>query len=169
MPEPRARLSCLLLLSALAACSRDAEPLRTAGPEAPVAAAPSRPRAAPMPPPALPALPLARQAEDGVRSHLGNPMACEDVPRGRRCRYAQASTDIVYIDGVADWITVEDLGGAPFSAAALARVGLPTDEDPIETGPDRIRWQNLAGFREVVLHRAPDGRAARLELKTATL
>lgn len=118
---------------------------------------------------AMDARPLAGQAEIGVRSLLGNPTACEDVDNGRRCRYAHAATDITYIDGMADWITVDDLGDAPFSAAALARVGLPTDEDPIESTPELIRWQNLGGYREVTLHAGPDGRADRLELKMATL
>lgn len=118
---------------------------------------------------ALDARPLAGQAEIGVRSLLGNPSGCEDVPKGRTCRYAQAGTEITYIDGMADWISVDDLGDAPFSAAALARVGLPTTDDPIESTAQFIRWQNLAGYREVTLHAGPGGRAARIEMKMATL
>lgn len=118
---------------------------------------------------ALDARPLAGQAEIGVRSLLGNPSGCEDAPKGRTCRYARAGTEITYIDGMADWISVTDLGGAPFSAAALARVGLPTTDDPIESTPQFIRWQNLAGYREVTLHAGPGGRAARIEMKMATL
>lgn len=118
---------------------------------------------------ALDTRPLAGQAELGVRSLLGNPTGCEDVPKGRACRYAQAATEITYIDGMADWIVVGDLGDAPFSAAALARVGLPTTDDPIESTPQFIRWQNLAGYREVTLHAGPGGRAARIEMKMATL
>jgi hypothetical protein len=118
---------------------------------------------------AVNARPLAGQAEIGIRAQLGNPSACEDVQKGRRCRYAQGGTDVTYIDGMADWISVDDLRDAPFSAAALAQVGLPTNEDPIESTPQVIRWQNLAGFREVTLHAGPDGRAARIQMKMATL
>lgn len=117
----------------------------------------------------LDARPLAGQAEIGIRSLLGNPSACEDVQKGRKCRYAQGATDVTYIDGMADWISVEDLAGAPFSAEALARVGLPTNEDPIESTPQLIRWQNLGGFREVTLHAGPGGRAARIDMKMSTL
>lgn len=165
----------LLAASLLAAggCQRDAPPSPTSVDAPPAMATPSAPM------PARPghtagalavyARPLAGQAEIGIRSALGNPSACEDVPKGRRCRYAQGGTDVVYVDGIADWIVVDDLGGAPFSAAALARVGLPVDEDPLESTPQLIRWQNLAGFREVTLYPSPDGRAGRIEMKTATL
>ena len=117
----------------------------------------------------LDARPLAGQGEIGVRAVLGNPTACQDVAKGRTCRYAHAATDITYIDGAADWIVVDDIGGAPFSPAALARVGLPTDEEPIEASPQMLRWQNLAGYREVTLYPGPDGRAGRIEMKMATL
>lgn len=118
---------------------------------------------------ALDARPIAGQAEIGVRSLLGNPSGCEDVNKGRKCRYAAAGTDITYIDGMADWVSVDTLGDAPFSAAALARVGLPTNEEPIESTPQFIRWQNLGGFREVTLHAGPGGRAARIDMKMSTL
>lgn len=177
------RLLCITLLCALtlAACKRDQAPSTTAAEDAsadaPEAALRTqvgdlmggqgmRPTG---PPVALDARPLAGQAEIGVRSLLGNPSGCEDVPKGRTCRYAQAGTEITYIDGMADGIRVDDLGDAPFSPAALARVGLPTTDDPIESTPQFIRWQNLAGYREVTLHAGPGGRAARIEMKMATL
>lgn len=115
------------------------------------------------------ARPLAGQAETGIRALLGAPHACEDVANGRRCRYARGATDIVFIDGMADWITVADLGGAPFAPAALARVGLPTDVAPAESTPELMRWQNLGGFREVTLHAGPAGTASRIELRMMAL
>lgn len=115
------------------------------------------------------ARPLAGQAEMGVQALLGAPDACEDVAKGPKCRYARGATEIVFIDGMADWITVADMAGAPFSPAALARVGLPTDVAPVESTPEMMRWQNLGGFREVTLHAAPGGMAGRIELKMMAL
>lgn len=117
---------------------------------------------------ALDARPLAGQAEIGVRSLLGNPDSCKDIATGRTCRYARGGTEVTYIDGMADWIIVDDLGGAPFSAAALAKVGLPVDE-PMQSSPQMLRWENHAGFRQITLYPDPQGRAGRLEMKMATL
>lgn len=178
------RLPMLILLaSALPGCGRDeagagldATPATTAGRDAAATArdlpagAPRAGMSAPSPGRVVvDARPLAGQAELGIRSLLGNPTTCEDVSKGRRCSYAQNGTDVVFVDGMADWITVADLGHAPFSPAALARVGLPTNEDPIESTPELMRWQNIAGFREVTLYAGPAGQAGRIEMKMATL
>lgn len=133
-----------------------------------------------IPPPAAPAVPgaavgasadvrpLAGQSEAAIRTLLGTPSGCEDVPRGRRCTYPRGQSEIVYIDGIADHIVLGDLGGAPFEPATIARIGLPVEE-PLEVTPQAIRWQNVGGMREIVLERGPDGRAARFVIKTMTL
>lgn len=175
LSHARGRALTVVVLAALCAgCERDdthgSAPATGSSPPETSTTAPASPapRAA-APAPTLDTRPLAGQAEIGVRAVLGNPSSCDDVAKGRTCRYAHASTDITYIDGMADWIALDDLGGAPFSAAALARVGLPTNEDPVESSAQLIRWQNIGGYREVTLYPAPDGRAGRIEMKRSTL
>lgn len=91
---------------------------------------------------------LAGKTRAQLQALLGAAEHCETSLYSSRCRYAPGNTEIVFIDGKADWITVNDLGETPFAAAALGRIGLG------ETPPDRrenseLIWNNLDGLREV--------------------
>lgn len=178
MPR-RAAIPTLLVLPlalALAACGRD-EPAGSGGGEqaaAPAATGAARAAADAGAPAAgiaraavVDARPLVGQGEAGVRTLLGTPLGCEEVPGGRRCRYAQAGAEVLYIDGMADHIVINDLAGAPFEPATIGRIGLAGAE-PLEVGQDAIRWQNEGGMRSIVLERGPDGRAGRLVIKAMT-
>jgi hypothetical protein len=161
----RARLAPLLALALLAACSREQPPAEpgsagTAEAAPDVGATPAAPSGP------IDVRPLAGQAEAGVAALLGAPQACADVAQGRRCTYARG-VEIVYINGMADHMVVADLGGAPFEAATIARIGLAGAE-PQQADADAIRWQNAGGMREIVLERGADGRAGRFVIKAMT-
>ena len=170
-------LLCLSTTLALAACGERAEPAAAPSADAPAPAVASTPSDVPdrslaagaMAPSGGPVdvRPLAGQAEAGVRAMLGEPTACTDVPQGRSCRYARGRAEVVFIDGMADWIRVGDLGGAPFDAASLQKLGIGP-ADPASKDATSIRWQNVDGFREVEMVAGAGGGIDHVQLKAMT-
>ncbi|WP_295687470.1 hypothetical protein [uncultured Nevskia sp.] len=79
---------------------------------------------------------------------LGPPWDCESSLYSRRCRYAPGSTEVVFIEGKADWLTVRSPGEVEFNASALTRIGL-VEKKPDQSTAEELIWTNLAGLREV--------------------
>lgn len=106
---------------------------------------------------------IAGRNEADVATVLGAPWDCETSLYSRRCRYAPGATEIVYIDGHADWLTVQALGEAALDDALLMRIGLVPKPAGTVAESERV-WTDLVGLREV---RAVgrDGRAEFLRIK----
>lgn len=106
---------------------------------------------------------IAGRSEAEVAATLGPPWDCESSLYSRRCHYAPGATEIVYIDGRADWLTVRALGDAALADDLLERIGL--EPKPAGEGSDRVRvWRTLGGLREVSAH-GHAGRADYLRIK----
>lgn len=106
---------------------------------------------------------IAGKAEAEVAAVLGPPWNCESTLHSRRCSYAPGSTEIVYIDGKADWLTVTALGESPLDDALLMRIGLKAAKPGIASDEERV-WTDLAGLREVRAYGVPE-RAQFLRIK----
>lgn len=91
---------------------------------------------------------IAGRTPDQLKAVLGAPLGCEDSLYSIRCNYSPGATEVVFIDGKADWITVKALGETKLDPAALPRIGL-AQTPPAITEPTRLLWSNLAGLREV--------------------
>ena len=85
-----------------------------------------------------------------VNKIIGVATKCIDSKYGKKCTYALAETEIVYINGKADWITVEGIDDIPFDSAAIESIGLPTIK-PTFKNSFTIRYSGIAGLREVSL------------------
>ncbi len=85
---------------------------------------------------------------DELRAVLGPPENCETSLYSSRCTYAPGQTEVVFIDGKADWITINALGETVFDAAALARIGL-SETKPTERSETELLWTSLPGLREL--------------------
>lgn len=106
---------------------------------------------------------VAGRAEAEVAAVLGPPWQCESSRYSRRCRYSPGATEVVYIEGKADWLTVTALGDAPLDDQLLMRIGL--QPAPAGTASDQERvWLTLGGLREVHAYGTPD-RAQFLRIK----
>ena len=68
--------------------------------------------------------------------------------------YKSGRIEVVFIEGVADLITVYRLEELPFSAAALEQLGLES-RSPTFSNQFVKRWNNIPGIRELSLF--PDG------------
>ncbi len=106
---------------------------------------------------------VAGKAEADVAAVLGPPTGCESSLHSRRCRYAPGATEIVYIDGKADWLTVIALGEAPLDDALLQRIGLKAAKAASASDEERV-WSALSGLREVRAYGTPE-RAQFLRIK----
>ena len=120
----------------------------------------------------LGALLLAGRSENDVAQGLGKPVGGEQTKYGPKLTYALASgatIEIVYINGMADWITMTPRPGKaiPFTAAAIEGIGFHP-ATPTFTSPDVIRWDNIQGLRQVSLHAGQGGTVGYFYVKVKT-
>ena len=85
-----------------------------------------------------------------VASILEKPGSCSKSKYGEKCSYAVGETEIVFINGKADWITVEGLDSIPFNQNALASLGI-TPKAPTFQNNFSLRWNSIMGIREITI------------------
>ena len=93
---------------------------------------------------------IAGKSENDVATYLGKPISCGSSKYGKKCQYEKGQTEIVFIQGKADWITVEGADNIPFSKIALGSLGLK-EARPSFTNDFTLRWEAIQGLREVSL------------------
>nr|VFK18224.1 MAG: hypothetical protein BECKLFY1418C_GA0070996_10408 [Candidatus Kentron sp. LFY] len=98
---------------------------------------------------------IAGKSKHQVDELLGKHTTCENIKYGEKCYYEKGKTEIVFIDGKADWITVNDMGYAPYSSKALEYLGISQRKPYFESKENGIRWNNIHGLREVLI--SPSG------------
>ena len=98
---------------------------------------------------------IAGKTPEVVAQVLGQPSS-EEIIKNKgevlpKKIYDNGDVEVVYVNGVADWITVYGHGDISYGPEALTQFGLtnlpPTFSNPVAT----IRWSNLPGFKEVNL------------------
>jgi hypothetical protein len=99
---------------------------------------------------------IAGKTEKEVATVLGEPTACETVKQGKKCLFKPGETEIVFISGKADWITVEALDAAPYSDDALSLLGLEKAAAAF-SNENTMRWETLPGLLEVSIFPAQSG------------
>ncbi len=93
-------------------------------------------------------LKIAGKSKAEVTTYLGKPSSCGNSKYGVKCQYVKGQTEIVFIKGKADWITIEDIDGIPFSKDALQVLGLK-NISPSFSNDIVIRWDSIQGLKEV--------------------
>ena len=93
---------------------------------------------------------IAGKSQSEVQVVLGAATSCSESKHGKKCFFEAGETEIVFIKGKADWITVEGFDNIAFDEKALDALGL------IPTTPDfknefTMRWISLEGYLEVSL------------------
>lgn len=61
---------------------------------------------------------------------------------------SKGETEIVFINGNADWITIEDIDEIPFNKSALSAIGLK-EARPSFSSNLTLRWNSIQGLMEV--------------------
>lgn len=93
---------------------------------------------------------IAGKSENEVAKYLGKPSSCGKSKQGKKCQYNKGETEIVFIQGKADWITVEGIDQIPFTNAALVALGLK-EAGPAFSNNFTKRWERIEDLREVSL------------------
>lgn len=91
---------------------------------------------------------ISGKPKKAINESLGNPTNCDNTKYGEKCSYSDGQTEIVFINGKADWITINNMGDAPYSKAALGYLGLE-EKQPDFSNANVMRWSNIQGLREV--------------------
>ncbi len=98
----------------------------------------------------LDVLKLAGKTKDDVATMIGSPLQCSSIKYGEKCAYEIAETEIVFIDGKADWITIEGIDAVPYSSDAIEVFGFKP-ADPSFENTFTMRWNNIEGLLSVSL------------------
>lgn len=99
---------------------------------------------------------IAGQSMKQVSEQLKAAPTCAKNKRGTKCDYNDGSIEIVYIDGKADWITVNGLEQVPFTDAGIMRLGF-SQKSPSFHSPMVMRWSSLPGVLEVSMFKGQTG------------
>jgi hypothetical protein len=91
---------------------------------------------------------IAGKTQKDVATVLGEPTTCETVKQGKKCFFKLGETEVVFISGKADWITVEALDTAPYSDEALPLLGLEKGTAAF-SNESTMRWETIPGLLEV--------------------
>src|SRR5690606_778647 len=67
---------------------------------------------------------IAGKSKEEVEALLGEPSSCGPTKHGERCVFDWRRLEIVYINGLADWITVRSIKGQPFSPSSVVLLGI---------------------------------------------
>ena len=81
---------------------------------------------------------------------------CAKNKYGTKCDYNDRRIEIVFIDGKADWITVNGLEQVPFTDAGIMRLGF-SEKSPAFRSPVVRRWNGLPGVLEVSMFKGQTG------------
>ena len=102
---------------------------------------------------------IAGKSQHDVAEILGAPTSEDTTPplsvenaskRYPQLTYRNGAVEIVFVDGKAEWITLNDMSNIPFSGRALSALGLP-NRDPEIANQFVIRWSNIPGIKGLSL------------------
>lgn len=91
---------------------------------------------------------IAGKTEAAVSAYLGAPSDCGKSKYGKKCQYSKGETEIVFINGKADWITIEGMDSIPFTKAALTALGLKV-RHPSFSSDYSLKWNSIQGIGEI--------------------
>lgn len=99
---------------------------------------------------------IAGQSMKQVSELLRAKPTCAKNKHGTKCDYNDGRIEIIFIDGKADWITVNGLEQVPFTDAGIIRLGF-SEKSPAFRSPVAMRWNGLPGVLEVSMFKGQIG------------
>lgn len=95
---------------------------------------------------------IAGKTASEVDRVLGQPSSTETTRNAGRTLpvrlYRADQVKVVFVAGKADWISVYQLDSHPFDSGVLDALGVP-NSTPTWSGPAVLRWDGIAGLREI--------------------
>ncbi|TVT38614.1 hypothetical protein FNT36_20765 [Hymenobacter setariae] len=120
---------------------------------------------------------VAAKLPAAVKALLGKPSAIELVrPSSTPCKeqacekmiYQGGKYEIVFINGVADWITISQVAAYTTPNAVLEYLGLPEQVPAFNNPQQVVWWRDIAGLHEVNFFYDIAGRPAYIYVKCIT-
>jgi len=93
---------------------------------------------------------LVGKSKAEVSSLIGDATSCSPSRHGETCQFVKAETEIVFIQGKADWITIEGLDDQPFNDATIELLGF-NSQRPTFSNTFTKRWEPVQGLLSVSL------------------
>lgn len=106
-------------------------------------------------------------APDGIEMVRPSNTPCQDQPC-QKAIYQGGKYEIVFINGVADWITINNTLAYRLDAAVVEYLGLPKITPTFSNPKVVIRWENIAGLQEVSAFNNGSDRVAYFYVKCTT-
>lgn len=101
---------------------------------------------------------IAGKSASDVEKILGKPSSVDKVKPGRtpcetkgckKATYQDGKFEIVYINDVADWITIDDVSSVTLDESAITTLSLINVKPSFSNPPVVIRWSNVNGIKEI--------------------
>lgn len=111
-------------------------------------------------------LDLAGKSKTELRKIIADPIHCEEIKYGEKCFYRKNNFEVVFINGLSDWVTIHNPPGT-FSNFSLKDVGMK-DEPPNFSNNSVKRWDNPQGVLEISVFAGKDDKIEYIYMKSVT-
>lgn len=114
---------------------------------------------------------IAGKTKDEVTQVLGEATPADSQNQskhGERLFYRNGSFEIVYVNGVADWITITELKDVPFSPTSLKSLGFPKAYKPTFQNQNVIKWNLGKTIREISMFPGQKGKVWMISISVKT-
>lgn len=120
---------------------------------------------------------IANKSIKDVNILLGKPNSMGKAkPSGTPCKtnpcdkafYKDSKFEIIFINKVADWITINNVSNLPMNEDLITSLGLPKTKPTFSNPSDVIKWTNIKGFLEIGFYNNGSGKVDYIYIKTKT-
>ncbi|WP_290524931.1 hypothetical protein [Alcanivorax sp.] len=97
---------------------------------------------------------LAGKSKSEVESLIGSPVSCgqSTLTKGEQCKFDKADTDIVFVDGKADWFLVDGMNHLEFSESTIELLGFEP-QAPNFSLSVAMTWKPIQGLAYAALYK----------------
>lgn len=110
---------------------------------------------------------IAGKSKTEVEAIIGAPISCEPSKYGELCQFSKSNSEITFINGKADWITIGDLKSLSYESSAIESIGLPLIK-PTFKNELVTRWENIPGYLYVSISPGEGGSILFAYIKVTT-
>ena len=120
---------------------------------------------------------IANKTIKEVNNLLGKPNSMDKAkPSGTPCKtnpcdkafYKDSKFEIIFINKVADWITINNVSNLPMNEDLITSLGLPKTKPSFSNPSNVIKWTNIKGFKEISFFNNGSNKVDYIYIKTNT-
>lgn len=104
---------------------------------------------------------------DKIESFSESSTPCKNIPC-EKAYYQKDKFEIIFINGKADWITINNLGEYDLSENTIEIFGLPAAIPEFSNPQDLVRWKDIEGIFEINIFNNGSGKVSYAYIKVIT-